>query len=296
MRRLLRIPLLAAALGAAQGTHAQVTAECPLIRPPGLAADQVEAIVAQKVGAQIERPPEALVANQTFHKQDGTDNASTDFAYASIAIAQALGFDAPAAYRAAAKARGSEQPSEVLTLADMQEIARKAYLEGHDGPPPALPAGVAYRLRAGLTVHTPAPPDGWQVQRCASDQVAFRRSEDGRPPLETAMARLVGVPRWTNEEAFEKTVRATVEATTAGMDVRATTLAPVAGTSVPCVDLRVTAVASGQPLGLRGRVCYAARDAEFAYLTLFSRLGDDALSSPAAIAQADAFIAGASPK
>jgi len=283
-------------LAAAASAWAQVTARCPLIRPPALAADQVDAIVAQKVAGQLERAPQALVAAQTFRKLDGSDDASTNFDFASVAIAESLGFDAPAAYRAAAKARGSEQPSEVLTLADMQEIARKAYLAGHDGPPPAVPAGVAYRLRAGLTVHAPVPAEGWQVQHCASDQVAFRRSEDGHPPFETATARLVAVPRWTDEAAFEKTVRTTLQSTTAGMDVRSTTLAPVAGTAVPCVDLRVAALANGMPLGLRGRVCYAARDAAFAYITLFSRLGGDGLATPAGIAAADAFVAGASPR
>jgi hypothetical protein len=297
MHPLQRLLLSAAVLAlAAVAARAQVTAECPLIRPPGLGAGQVDALVAQKVAAQLQQAPDTIDPAHTFHKQDGTDNAASDFLLAAVAIGEALGFDALAAYRAAAKARGSEQMSEVLTIADMQALARTAYAAGHDGPPPEVPAGVAYRLRAGLTVHAPAPADGWQVVNCGSDHVAFRRSEGGRPPLETAMTRVVSVPAWESDQAFEKTVRQTLEASMTGIEPQSTALARAAGTSTPCIDLRVAAVASGQPLGLRGRVCYTSRESTLAYITLFSRLGDGGLATTARIAEADAYVAGASPK
>ena len=292
----LLLPAAVAALVAASAARAQVTAECPPIRPPGLSAEQVDAVVIQKVAAELQQAPDAIDPAHTFHKQDGTDNAAPDFVLAAIAIGEALGFNALEAYRAAAKARGSEQLSEALTIADMQELARKAYAAGQDGPPPDVPAGVAYRLRAGLSVHVPAPADGWQVLRCGSDQVAFRRSQGGRPPLETAMTRVVSVPAWESDAAFEKTVRETLESSMTGIEVQSATLAKAAGASTPCIDLRIAASASGLPFGLRGRVCYTARESTLAYITLFSRMGDGGLATTAAIAEADAYIAGASPK
>lgn len=307
--RLLAPPLACVVLACAPA-HAQGTLRCPFVRPPGLAAEQVDAVVLQNVVELLQRPPDAIDRTKPFDVVDGTDSASLDYALAARAIGEALGFDATATFAETAQARdgphadtsaGAMPPShagaphERLSVADMQAAARKAYAAGQDGPPPAAIVGAAYRIE-GLAVHTPVPAAGWVILQCGAEHVTFQQGSRASLPLSVATARLTTVPAYTDDAAFEKFLRATVAASLPGLQVERVDVKIAEGSKLPCADVRVAATLQGEAYGLRQRVCYAGRDASFAYLTVFSRLGDAGLAPPAALASAEGFVIGASPK
>jgi len=285
------VAALLATAAAAQGTVA-----CPFIRPAGLAPSQVDAVVQGEFASQLRRPPEQVDRDKAIHRIEAGDDGRVAFEAGAASIGEELGFDAAAAFRAAAKARGSAPAEDTLTIAEMQEIARKAYAAGHDAPPPEAQAGVAFAVQ-GLAVRSPVPAQGWSLQRCTGEMVLFQRREPALPALSTAMVRLAGLPAFATPEAFEKQVREALETSLPeGLAVDTMTVKVVDGTRGPCANALVTGVVHDLPFGMLGRVCYLARDATLAWNTMFSRLGAGGFTRPSAIAEADAFVTGASPK
>ena len=295
MRPASRLPssLLVPALLASFAAHAQGTLRCPLIRPPGLAAEQVDVAVMQNLAEELQRPPDAIDRAKTLEAIVGAGDAQASFASVTLAIGEALGVDAETAF---AQAAHDGKPAwESLTIAQLQAAARNAYLAGHDGPPPAAVVGAAYRLH-DVAVKSPAPAAGWVVLHCGDEQVTFQRGTRADMPLSIATARISGVPPYTDDTAFEKYLRATVASSLPGLAIQRIDVQLVAGSRMPCADVRVAGTLQDEDYGLRQRVCYVARDSRYAYVAMSSRLGDGGLAPLAALATADAFVVGASPK
>jgi hypothetical protein len=287
-----RIALALAAASLAGTAAAQATIRCPFIRPPGLAAEQVDAAVLQEVAQVLQHAPEGLDRDKSLRKLHDAPDVGERFAAMAQGVGETLGFDAAARFEAAARAQGGAKPEDALSVAQLQEIARKAYAAGKDQPPPAALAGAAYPLE-GLAVKTPVPATGWSLLRCTGEQVLFQRRDAA---LSTALVTLAAVPPFDDKAAFEQRVRDAIRGgLPPGLAVDTMKVVVVDGEKAPCANALVTGSVRGAAFGMLERVCYLGPDAPFAWNTVFSRLGDG-FELPSAIKEADAFVAGASPK
>ena len=63
-----------------------------------------------------------------------------------------------------------------------------------------------YATATGLTVASPTRPEGWTLQRCNSSTIFFAHADVAGKMYVTAMASDVGLPPWSDEQAFEATI------------------------------------------------------------------------------------------
>ena len=173
---LLRLCMLGLALAA---PAAMAASTCPFIRPAGLSPQQVDGVVVGSYAQMLHKPASQIDTGKTFKALDGTDNASLTYSFETIDISRALGFDAVKLFYDAAKAKGAKEPYDSMSIAELQGLARRAYAQGQDGPPPVADAKTEYAV-AGVGVRAPWTPAGdWRLTQCGGDGVTFLSRTSG---------------------------------------------------------------------------------------------------------------------
>lgn len=269
-------------------------ARCPLIRPVGLTAIQIDATVVATIAATLGRPLDQLDKTRTLKDLDGTENAILTYSVAALSIGETLGFDAIAIFFDASKAKGGAQPFEALTVSEMQGLSRTAYLMGKDSPPPAATNNDEFALQR-ISVRPPSPASRWSLLRCTSENIAFQRRGESDDLVATAAASLITLPPYRGTESLLNTVRQISGSIfPPGTTVHSTNVSMAKGTRVPCVNLEVQASSGGAPYQLHARFCYSDKRATLGYAAMFSQTGE---VDPRIVAsEAQAFILGSSPK
>jgi hypothetical protein len=245
--------------------------DCPFVRPAGLTASEVDQIVVQGVRRYLERPISAQELGKTFAVLDGTSSSIWPYTGAAHYISEMLGSKISEDFWAAAKAKGG-RPEEVLTIAEMQGIARSAYFGGKDSPFPRV-SQVRYRF-SGILVGSPQPNAGWVLVRCGNETgIMFQKFAPNNSVISTAGVSIVGSLPADSGEPFLQYVRSALT------KMRATPASAVVhkalGSSSPCADFSGKVPNSNQEVTLHGRTCYASEGANrsIGYIAMYSHTG-----------------------
>lgn len=94
--------------------------QCTFIRPPGLSAEQVDRTVLTTYAQALSLDPAKIDKTKTVTALDGTENAIMNYAFATLAVGEVLGFDAIRAFFEAATAKGGTQPFGTLSVTELQ--------------------------------------------------------------------------------------------------------------------------------------------------------------------------------
>ena len=129
------VPVIATAAGAVQ--------ECPLIRPPGLTPEQVDAVVLADLSRSIGRLTQDIDRSKSFAQLDQGADTKLHFALFVVSASEALGIEDGVAFHDIAVARHNGD-SMALTVQEFLDASRAAYAKGTDGPPPPSAEGVRY--------------------------------------------------------------------------------------------------------------------------------------------------------
>ena len=289
---LIRLWMLCLALAA---PAAMAASKCPFIRPAGLSAQQVDSVVAGSYAQWLHKPAGDVDTRKTLKTLDGTDNAILTYSFGTLAIAQTLGFDAVKLFSDAAEAKGAKQPFDSMSIAEFQGLARTAYAQGRDEPPPMADDKTEYAV-GGLAVRVPSTPAGdWRLIQCGADGVTFLRST-GVGNF-AASLRDGSLSPYVSDAALLKEVANGLQGRIPPQfKVRPFLPTIVKGTSAPCADAALNAddAANGATLYLRVRICYLKRDNPNTWFVLFSETLPPGQRVDAAAAEA--FIAATSPK
>ena len=288
----IRLSMLCMAIAA---PAAMAASRCPLIRPAGLSPQQVDGIVAGTYAAWLHQPVGQVDTRQTIARLDGTDNATLTYSFATADISSTLGFDAVELFYDAARAKAAKEPSDLMSIAELQALARQAYARGHDEAPPKADPSAEYAV-GGLAVRAPSSPAGdWRLTHCGASDVTFvQRSEEGDF---AASLRSASMSRYTSDAAFLAEVGKGLQGRMPPQfKLRPWQPALVKGTRAPCAD---AALQGDDPvrdvtLFLRVRVCYLRPDNPNTWFVLFS----ETLPAGRGVdtAAAEAFVGATSPK
>lgn len=260
---------------AAASARAQPITGCPLIRPPGLSPAQVDAVVLARVAQALQRAPADLDTRRDLQSLAPAGQGEALYGFVALAIGEALGFHATPHFRRAARAVGSDQPHQALSIASLQSLAREAYAAGADAAPPAAVPGEFYRLE-GVEVAAPTLTTGWNLMRCGHDQVAWWRRGAADDESVTAVLRVTALPPWTGHDAFVDHLRdALIGTVPAGYVVRTLRVNALMGPARPCAEASLVARKEHLPWRLRARFCHAGGQAQHGYAALFSHAGSD---------------------
>lgn len=267
--------------------------ECPFIRPPGLSPAIVDELVMAKLTESLGAQPRKIEKSATMKSLDGAPNARVHFALFVVGVGEALGFDSGAAFHAKAREKGGDDPFDSVTVAEYQAVARAAYGKGKDTPPPSMKPGLEYKLHA-ISVRPPAPSKGWVLAACTRDQITFERR--GEPVgTSTAIARALSLPSYKDERDFlEYTRGAATSMLSKRGSIGSLEATMVAGTAATCSQFKATVAGLEAPYSMQARICYPDKQARLGYAALFSHSGS--LPAAAVLRDAQAFIAGASPR
>lgn len=266
--------------------------ECPFIRPVGLTAAEVDQIVVDGAQRHVGRQLGSGYRNKTF-KLLLDDNPIIEYSMTTLYVSEMLGTDLIGKYGTAAEERGG-RPEDVLTIADMQALAREAYFAGRDSAYPA--AGSAQYQLQGISVGSPQPTSGWSLIRCGSEVgVWFKKIHPDQSGASTATVSIVDLPAPTTDDQFLRFVRSYIEGTLLpGVSVDSPGVQIAFGTRVPCADYAASGTSANRPYKLRGRVCYGGikTNPRLGYIALYANSG----SVPAEFDQSSRdFIAVADP-
>jgi len=106
-------PLAALSVALLTSLSAEAASRCPLIRPPGLSPQQVDAVVLGKASESLRRQLSASELSRPFKDLDGTENAILTYSFTALAIGETLGFESIRFFATAAKTRGVVQRSKL---------------------------------------------------------------------------------------------------------------------------------------------------------------------------------------
>jgi hypothetical protein len=266
---------------------------CPLIRPPGLSQDAVDALVLRRAGEALGIESNKLDRTRTINALGGRDNAALHYAYFVVAVGESLGFDAAAAFYQKAKARGSERPWDSLTLDEFQVISREKYREGTDAPLPKVKPNTEYDV-GHIWVRVPSQFGEWSLLQCRTGQIVFQ-SQRGARELTTAEAGWLDLPPFESNAKFSDYTRAVVMTHLSSIGtVKSLQITPVANSAAPCVLVEASAEREASPYLLYARFCYRDGRSGRAYSAMFSHFG--AMPKEPIRAEALAFFDGTFPK
>lgn len=247
--------------------------ECPFIRPVGLTAAEVDQIVVDGAQRHIGRQLGSGYRDKTF-KLLLNDNPIIEYSMTTLYVSEMLGYDLIKKNWDAAEKRGG-RPENVLTIADMQALAREAYFAGRDSEYP--PAGSAQYQLQGILVGSPKPTSGWTLTRCGSEVgVWFRKVHPNQSGASTATVSIVDLPAPTTDAQFLSFVRSYLGRTLPpGVSVDSPGAQIAFGTRVPCADFAASGSTANRPYKLRGRVCYGGikTNPRLGYIALYATSG-----------------------
>ena len=275
------------------GVESSAAEPCPLIRPAGLSPAQVDQVVLSKLAETLTLDSTKIDRAQTIKVLDRSENMLLHYAGFVVSVGETLGFDSAAAFYARAKQKGSGQPTEVLSIEEYLTLSRQAYGGEKDQSPPQAAEGTSYELHQ-VIVRPPAPPNGWLILRCMSDQILFQRRSDSAG-TSTAVARILSLPPFRSEVDFTAYTRSV--ATTMLSQLGTIQSLEVTGTSRssrPCSEFRAAVATHSSPYFVRACFCYGEGQSQLGYAAMFSFAG--AVSVEQSFSEATAFIDGVLPK
>jgi hypothetical protein len=267
--------------------------DCPFIRPAGLSPAKVDELVLAKLTESLGAQPRKIDKSATMKSLDGAPNARVHFALFVVGVGESLGFDSGAAFHAKAREKGVDDPFDSVTVAEYQSAARAAYAKGKDRPPPAANANVEYKFHK-IAVRPPSPSKGWVMLRCSVDQIMFQRRGESTGQS-TAITRTLSLPAYKDDRDFLEYTRR--EATSMLSSLGSTSSLEammVPGIAATCSQFKATVAGLQAPYTMHARFCYSDKSSRFGYAALFSHLGP--MPAAAVLKEAQAFMAGASPK
>ncbi len=283
------LPLLFCALAiASQGAAA--TTECPYIRPQHLSEDQVRQAVLAQIEAATGRAADTIDPSRTFRELDGTENAAIKFVNVEGEVSYALGFDAAAVFYKVAQDKGKSQIFDSVRIADLLSASVRAYLAGHDSPPPTVSAGVTYGA-LNFHVRVPEPVAHWTLAKCNLRNIAFDYSGDEHHAEMHAIVQEAGLPLYTSPDAFLATVKMLAgRMAQANGKHREARVQLEDGSATPCARFELDDAKQGVPYVTDARICYIARDKPLGVVALYLTLGN--LPRQQASLSANAFFQG----
>lgn len=283
--RFIRASAAGAALVPTIATAAGPVQECPLIRPPGLTPEQVDAVVLEDLSRSVGMLSEGIDRSKSFAQLDSSPDAKLHFALFVVRTSEALGVEDGVAFYEVAKARYKGN-SMALTVQEYLDATRAAYARGKDGPPPAAVEGVRYKLSGSMSVPAPSPARGWSLVACKRDQIGFQRV-DGEGRMSMAYVSSLALPPFKDSASFtayagQQTSRAFAKfGETKTLDV-------VKSGPDYCAAFRYDSATL--PVKARGRSCYENAQARHGYGAYFLRIGE--VRDEEIKAEADQFIGG----
>ena len=269
------MPAIAMAAGTVQ--------ECPLIRPPGLTPEQVDAVVMEDLSRSVSRVPQDIDRSKSFAQLDQGADTKLHFALFVVSASEALGIEDGVAFHDIAVARHNGD-SMALTVQEFLDASRAAYAKGKDGPPPPAAEGVRYKLSSVMSVPAPSPARGWTLVACRRDQVGFQRV-DGEGRMSMAYVSSLFLPPFKDSPTF--IAYATQQTSNAFAKFGdAKTLDMLKSGPDYCAAFRYASATL--PVKARGRSCYENAKARRGYGAYFMRIGD--VSDEEIQAEADQFF------
>jgi hypothetical protein len=276
--------------------------ECKPIRPPGLSRDQAEQVVLETISEELQIPVARIDRSRSIGALSGTDNVMLHYALVVVGISDTLAIDAARIFHKAAETKGEMPPFQSLSVAEMQSLARQAYLSSPDSPYPHVKPGAKYRTDRFI-VFAPSPSNGWVMLRCNRDQLEFQRVDIAAQRAFNAVARNVSLEPFVAKPEFLTQVRAAANSfVPGGYALKSINVEDFASSGAPCALLQVQAEpasaaagASASRLPFTGfaRFCYDAKYPHLGYASLYSHVGD--LPTLAIREQAISFFRGVTP-
>jgi len=258
--------------------------ECPLIRPPGLGADQVDAVVLEDLSRSLGRLANEIDRSKSFNQLDPGPDAKLHFALFVVRTSEALGIEDGVAFHEIALAR-HDGNSMALTVQEYLDASRAAYAKGTDGPPPAAQEGVRYKLSGAMSVSAPSPARGWTLVACRRDQIGFQRV-DGEGRMSMAYVSSLSLPPFRDAPTFIAYANRQT-ATAFAKFGEAKMLDALKSGPDYCAAFRYASATL--PVKARGRSCYENAKARHGYGAYFMRIGE--VSDEEIQAEADQFVA-----
>jgi hypothetical protein len=255
------MPAIAMAAGTVQ--------ECPLIRPPGLTPEQVDAVVMEDLSRSVSRVPQDIDRSKSFAQLDPGADTKLHFALFVVHVSEALGIEDGVAFHEIAAARHNGN-SMALTVQEYLDASRAAYARGTDGPPPAAIEGVRYKLSGVMSVPAPSPARGWSLVACRRDQVGFQRV-DGEGRMSMAYVSSLGLPPFKDAPTLAAYAREQTGRAFAKFG-EAKTLDVLTSGPNDCADFRYASATL--PVKARGRTCYENAKARHGYGAYFMHIGE----------------------
>jgi hypothetical protein len=276
--------------------------QCEPVRPPGLSPQEIEQIVLTKISEAIEIPVAKIDKALSIQGLVGANNALMRYAFVAVYIGDALGVEPGIAFDRAAKAKGKSHPSQSLTVAELQALARDDYLSTSDSPYPSLKPDASYKTRR-FVASAPSPPDGWILIKCYHDQFAFQRQDAKTGEISSASVRNIGFEPFKGKSEFLTHVRTAAKSSTpSNMNIKSVSAEVLDQEGPPCALLEIqgeipNAMTSSNNSKLDSatviaRFCYGSKFPHLGYSALYSHVGN--LSVQTVRQHAAAFLSGVS--
>lgn len=262
---------------------ATASEQCEAVRPPGLSSQEAEQTVLMKISAALEIPAAKIDVTRSVQDLAGAANAMMRYAIVAVYVSDALGVDAGAAFDKAAKSKGKVHPSQSLTIAELQVLARQSYSSTPDMPYPAVKPDAIYKTRRFVAT-APTPPSGWKLIRCYYNQFAFQRQDAKSGDVSNASVSDVKLEPFNGNAEFLNQVRATAKSVMPpNMTVTLLNAEMLEQPGGPCALLEIQGktlaatldnIAFQQPpMNILARFCYGTKFPQLGHTALYSNIG-----------------------
>jgi hypothetical protein len=258
--------------------------QCEPVRPPGLSPQEVEQIVLTRISEAIEIPITRIDTALSVQGLVGTDNALMRYAFVAVYIGDALGIEPGVAFDRAAKAKGKLHPSQSLTIAELQTLAKEDYLSTSDTPYPSVKPDISYKTRR-FVASAPSPPNGWTLIKCHHDQFSFQRQDAKTGEISNASVRNIGFEPFKGKSEFLTQVRTAAKSfSPPNMTIKLVSAEIIDQAGPPCALLEiqgeipnVLAPINNTKLDsviVIARFCYGSKFPHLGYSALYSHVGN----------------------
>ena len=292
IRALLFVLLLpCAALGAEK---------CAPIRPQGLTASAIDALVLESVRQHLNVPIGELDVMQPLKKLDRTDNGVLSYVFVVNDMAEGLAIDPVGPLLKESKSRGSESPYESIPILVLQKVARQQYFAAAESDYPPAKGGTEFSTTA-FSIQVPALPAGWIQLACRSTYLVFQNRS--RPNEISAAARDVSLSPYAGEALFIQQGKQAVQSLKpVGYTIQTVSAEALNQAGPPCLLLEVVAAPPATPSAnspqdgryvLIARFCYESEKATRGYSAMYSYRGSTPIEDVRRLAMQ--FISGVKP-
>jgi hypothetical protein len=256
--------------------------DCKPIRRPRLLDTQVDQVVLTAISKVAGIPTNAINLDGPLKDADRAGLGMMLLAFVVVNVSDELGVNL---MDGETKARRDMYGSDYFARAPVRELqatARRAYFRQSDSAYPSAIPGARYH-GVEFEVSTPSPTAGWQIIRCASDEIVFVRHFVDGDELRAA-ARGISLEPYKSKDRFLSQVRDAVSTYAATKNEEHTVQVEfLDSTPKPCALGIVTTKhgatkesKSDALTTLYARFCYGNRVPHLGYAALFmhSKWGD----------------------